>query len=96
MVDRSYLLCSVIVVEYSCVIASHSSLNRLVDHQLSKTGSYDFPVANNAHAVLTVLLARAIQARFTPARSTSFSNQASLAVLGSLGNRFQYEAVIHT
>jgi len=37
-------------------------------------------VANNAQAVLTVLLAKAIQARLTPARSINFSNHASLTV----------------
>jgi len=50
-------------------------------------GSYDFPVANNAQAVLTVLLAKAIHARLMPTRFTNASNQACFTVSGSLGNR---------
>ena len=43
---------------------------------------------NNAQAVLTDLLARAMQVRLTPARFTNSIYQASLTVRGSLGNLF--------
>ena len=58
----------------------------LIFFHTSGTGWYFLPVANNAQAVLTVLFANAMHARFTPTRLTSSINQASLAVLGSVAS----------
>ena len=52
---------------------------------------YGLPEASNAHAVLTVLLARAMQALLTPNRLTKEMSQACLVVLGSSGKRFIME-----